>query len=793
MLLTAEISNEAGNVTSGESSNYFISLFNNWWQIITIVAVVILVVLFFTLIKSNMNEKSRERLNQNGNKEKYIKDVYIEVGDSAERLRFFSDKKMKKAATRQLNYLLRDYNGKAIAKKCNIFFWQKNTFFLERNIKRISKFLKSKIDDNELDYVRHNCSYFHSEQLKKLNELVSLYLKRIMVIKGNAGSGKTNLIYDFCKKLLGNNGSLIYSNCRYINESIEDYFYKSFFVGKNSFQKPKTIARWLFMLKQFIFRKKIFVVFEGVNEAERDGFDIELIDFLNDINRYFLNRRVFKFIISTREEHFSASFEETLKNLNDLNSLSYNNIQPINNYNSDFENIINKYKNHFNFKGDLSTTTKHIISKSFFMVRLFFELFKDQSDNVDIKNSREIFDKYISELSKNNKCVYGILNEICEIMTSNKTFDGVTYDSIIKKGFTKKDIDYLVMNSTLICKTIRINQSSNLSISNEYITILFDEFRDFLIANHINQKRATISILKDLIDNKFTCEEGVTKYLYLSYRLDNKLNKCKEIISIPEVSRIFVNRRERVNIVTSVIIDCELKPLDFELEYINKLYYGEDSYLLFDLFLDKLSDDDSVVKKIINFIRLGHGSFETGLKKFHPADFEKKIINQINRGYSNDEVINNLNIILNYIKNEYEEREKYFVLDELNYKYRFDYLFVPIFKNKIINKESFVEKFKVAKGSYYYEKICSIHEYFFGCYWDPYIEYRRHYKYYFENFDEFLISHYHIPMKMINYFRKDDLRIKYSFSSSSDSIAALIRIESIKNILKEVIDTHYEN
>lgn len=327
----------------------------------------------------------------------------------------------------------------------------------------------------------------------------------------------------------------------------------------------------------------------------------------------------------------------------------------------------------------------------------------------------------------------------------------------------------------------------------DYITILFDEFRDYLLANHINQKRTTISILKELINNKFTCREGVAKYLYLSYRLDNKLNKCKEIIAIPDVSRILVNRRERVNIITSVIIDCELVPFDFELEYINGIYYGEDSYLIFNLFLDKLNDDDTVVKKIIYLIKLGNGAFLAGLKKFHPVNFENKINNQINSGYSNINVINGLKLLLNYMKNQYEERKIYFVLDELDYEYKFDYLFVPIFKGNIIDKKMFVKKFKVIKGSYYYGKICSIHDYFFGSYWNPYVEYRRYYACYFENYDEFLISHYHIPMKMIDYFHRDDLRIKYSFSNFSNSIGALIRIESIKNILEEVIKLHYEN
>ena len=781
----------------------FIDYLNKYWTFIGIVLSIIVIILFvFYFCKKQMMAKSNMRLNQNNNQQKYIKEVYIEVGNSAEKLRYFSDKRMIRHASNILNIMLSDTTGKIIAHSCHIYFFHKNRLFFKSNLNKVSNFLNDSnvYQLNIEQFARHNASYRFKEKFDELSSFVTLYSKQVMIVKGNAGSGKTNLIYDYCLYLKRKKQDFIYINCRdAASQNVEEYFNNSFYINGESFKLVKEIAKCLFLIKKIILRKRIFVIFEGANEAESDSFDRNLITFINDIKLHKIQNKVFKFIISTREEHYSNSFKDVIEgNLNDKSRIVYNDLSMIDDRNTDFENIIQKYSDYFSYTGTISPNTTAVISQSFFMIRLFFELYKNKKEDIDIRNSRQIFQTYIDELNKQYKCSSGILNTICEIMIKQKKFDGIPYEEVIKKGFRDNNIDELLNCSTLFCKSMDYSSNKVLGGASPVLTIVFDEFRDYLLASSIFNERTTIAILKDMLVNGYTCKEGVSKYLYLSYRVTGNILKCKEILGISQLKNIHVYYKNyNVNIVTSIILDSNSTLKQFEIDYISELpMYGYDAYLIFEYLLKKISEDDSLIIYILKKIKAEKCSFSVCFNHFKYRNFEQILNEEIEKGYNNTIVIDCLKYIIEQIKDREEERSQYMVdVDEelLDYKYEFAFTYIPLFENNIISRKKFLNKFGLERNSYFYKKLTELYYHFFGFYWNPKKEYEKFYSQSFKTYDDFLIAHYHMTMRDLKQFNRSDLRFKFYFSNSDNSVLNLLRDDAILEIIEEVIDTHYEN
>ena len=72
--------------------------------IILLLSIVIVIILLFIITKTT-NKVSKTRLNQNVNNSKYVPEIYVESGDAAEKLRYFTYRKFRAKINFRLNRL----------------------------------------------------------------------------------------------------------------------------------------------------------------------------------------------------------------------------------------------------------------------------------------------------------------------------------------------------------------------------------------------------------------------------------------------------------------------------------------------------------------------------------------------------------------------------------------------------------------------------------------------------------------------------------------------------------------
>lgn len=209
-----------------------VDFFNRYYQItITFASIVFVLILLFAVSRST-NSNSKRRMSMNINNKKYKPSVYVEAGDAADNLRYYSYYKMKCKANFRLNKLLNDNMGRMIKKHSHIYFYHSLNIFFNTKIRKIKK-LKNKSSSelsNSLFVAIHGGNYYFMEQeINNLKYKHDLFRKRIVIIKGNAGTGKTNLICNYTHSLFKKHKHVIYINAKDVNSSFKDYFYRSFY------------------------------------------------------------------------------------------------------------------------------------------------------------------------------------------------------------------------------------------------------------------------------------------------------------------------------------------------------------------------------------------------------------------------------------------------------------------------------------------------------------------------------------------------------------------------------------
>lgn len=787
------------NITVEQESKPFdfVDFFNRYYQLFIVALTIIAFIILLFLATRISNRVSKRRMERNKNNLKYMPSVYVEMGDAADNLRHFSYKKMQKKANFKLNMLLNDDLGKAIKKYSGIPFWYKFNCFFNHKINRIQKLKKTgrKEVDNYLDTIIYgSASYFFDEKVKNLNYKHSLFNKRIIIVKGNAGTGKTNLICNYTSSLFKRYKHVIYINAKDVEGSFHDYFYGSFYGGSNV-SKIKLIAIKVNLLLKFIFNKKLFVIIEGLNENENPNFSKELLEFISKHNS-----RVYKYVISTREEHFSRIFNNEIKEYFDSKILKYLDyidlVSPSFN-NHDIEYAFRKYANAYDFSGSITDNTKRIIGRNFFMIRLFFETYKGRKEQVDIKSIHALFDAYLHHLSSVIDNMDSLLDKMCELMVKHNKYDYVLMKEL-RATVDKKTIYDSISENIILNLYIGYQDQDPFSLNEECISFLFDEFRDYLLTRYlIKNTKNPVGHLETIISNNYSCSEGVARYLYMYYREARNIPKIEEIFAIPNVGRVNEIKKDgrpgtMLHFITNYLIDSETMPFDYELRIIDEALHYENAKAFLWHTIEKMPDDDSLLIRLLNYIDSEpNGFFAKELESIKSETTLKDIKQHLSViGYKNARI---LDIIDNCIQDCEDNKESKFdsydggCFEIVNHDY------IVFYKKKQISFKEFLEPFGVIKETYFYKKIKNAYMLLYGCSWSLKKEFRSYYMKEFSSYNDYLVSVNKIPTKMIEKCILYDGHIKYLCSFNGNSMSALFRIIEIENILEKVCIEHYEN
>lgn len=648
----------------------YISNFKEYFDLIKFVFIGILFLIAIIVLfnyKKRVNTKSKKEYTKNEKNGKFISDLYVELGNSNEKLRYMYNSYFWTWRIRKEFYKLLHTNlGKMMAKRTNIKVYNYLTKKgLYKSLKKCQSFLencrKFELNDerNFMYYLSHN-SFYLKDDIERLLDNMKLSNTNVCFLLGKAGSGKTNLLTNFAKKIINNySKTCVYIDSKDVEDNNVERKFLSYFDSSLILTENNNVLISLLLFIKKIFKVKIVVIIEAINENSNLDFYKNLCRF---INKYHKNKNI-KIIISSRTEFYNIKFkkifDEYLKEDVKYEIISIETSKLSNNI---LEKMFDKYSKYFKFNGSVSPNVRYLLYDSPILMRIFFECYKNSNDMICDIDKSKLFSEYIANLTEKYPNLKKILKEITNYMINNDRFD---YIDINKIAIDFNNIENLIYENVLLTKSIIENEGKINEEKIETIAITYDEIRDYLISNQLIEmsKDSKIDIIKyidKMIEYKFPIVEGVIKNLYCYYKNEN--NKiCKHIINIDTLKKYnFGNRDMFTNAHLDFIFSSKQELLDFELKYLNELDYIVPKDLA-RLILISISNSIYLLKPNDDFILNKINSFIDGDE--HVFDFSRidisyyrEIIKNLEK-YSGENIVflkEQLLKLIKYLENNYE-------------------------------------------------------------------------------------------------------------------------------------------
>lgn len=371
------------------------------------------------------------------------------------------------------------------------------------------------------NYLYPNLQFYYSfehiiDQAEKDLDLLS---NKVLILKGLAGHGKTNLLCDFTENfLLRKKHKCIYLPARELNyigeqETIEQSISRILFLeSKYQFQD---------IIQLIKFNKRIdflFLIIDGINEHKNLSlFSTALEQFIQRCSEYNI-----KIILTCRSEYFDDRFGNLLliKNSSIIDLDSHENIHNIPDVHQ--HALISGYFTEFNINLHPDRVHSEIIQKfneDKLLLRIFSEAYENgyPADYLDDLYKLEIFNRYYEKKIEIIPGLEGCLKEIISWMFEHGEFANSRISNFSSQSI--EVIERIVYENVVIRKDIIAAPDIAFGKS-EVINFVYDEFRDFLLASNIiilwthNNSLAREQI-NQLTEIRTTVSEGLQKYLCL--------------------------------------------------------------------------------------------------------------------------------------------------------------------------------------------------------------------------------------------------------------------------------------
>lgn len=570
------------------------------WSILLLIAFVVLFVVCLALFRKNINKVSRKQIDDFINVKKYTPSIYVELNENMEHLRYFMfSYRWKWKIIRRYNLLFKGYVGKQLKQAYRKEIRYSLSYFskiatVRQTIVNTNKVLNEFRNEREQKRQELGEFYFIAKNLtydciNTTEELLSycakIECKNLMVV-GSAGNGKTSLLCRATETVIGNKYPCLLLNSKDIEKNAVDYIFDKLPLVWRVKNHPTWILRVINVFLA-IRRKHFFIIIDAINENDAT-------DFLKSVGKVydcFDNYSRIKILLSCRSEYFDCRYKklfETSKTHPDIFQLSTTDYDP-----RAVKKFFLKYSDYYDVPKLFSANIQNKISKSLFLMRIFFEVNSGRPhDNLEFQNA-EIYKQYIDKVALDHPeiDVHKIIKQISSIMIDNKCYDKVNLLDLNLSVSEKDSLFNMLDNNLIINKTIQLGTGISERTS-EYLYFIFDEFRDFCIARELiirdeDSADKTYPLFFDTIsqmnENTMAPLEGIIKYGYYHFKKISRTDLAEKILSAYGKSDIqqknYMPRYDR-----------------------NKTYYFDDFGLSL-IYMDGRSLDQYEIKYVLDSIR----------------------------------------------------------------------------------------------------------------------------------------------------------------------------------------------
>ncbi|MES2438226.1 MAG: SMEK domain-containing protein [Verrucomicrobiota bacterium] len=503
------------------------------------------------------------------------------------------------------------------------------------------------------------------DQIQKLNAVQ----RRVFILTGKAGQGKTNLVCDFVERF-----SVPHElPCAYftglqlgrISGDLGEHIQRNLFQGKTpTFQAAaKILSNYAAERKQpFVF------VFEGINEHSRvSQFAGELEELVSAALK-FPNIR---FYFTCRSEYFVERFGNLLKSSFKKEILL---VEPRQQYFGDFarDRLLDGYFKYFEVDPKkVDEQAQSFLKNDTLLLRFFCEAYGKRGRPADYEMPdiphiyrAQVFELYLAKkldaaADNKNRTVQhlsplgskadllSVIRTVIGYMVTNRQFADVPF-SVVPEAM-HADLWFLLGEEILLRRDLAASGDISLAPSAEVLNFVYDEFRDFLIAKYLVQTfdpKTPDSFAAFVASGEagaVQISEGIKRFLFYTSRLPDKLDFWKYYSQQPAYDEVFIPEiffvaEEHLNADDAVRVRAVLENADQNATRVANilLWRGPREsfpFLNLDLLIDTLADgDDERYRVLIRNNFLPYHGFDD---RSHPAEewveeFEEDLVPYLN-------------------------------------------------------------------------------------------------------------------------------------------------------------------
>lgn len=517
------------------------------------------------------------------NSKKYIPDIFVEVAEIKDEARYFShptlffQKVIDK--TERLNFTEANRIFKKISLQPISLSWEKPSYYqitiesiqehippLKNSLKQAKEALypysldssenldsldiplQKKYVYEEIKFNLRSVVYFLIRHIEDVLEYLDFMSSRILFLTARAGQGKTNFVCDLAETvLLKRDIPCIYFTGREFNHvevsGIDQYFFKSVF-GEGIEGMEQVLSHLSNLARDL--NKPIIIIIDGINEHKSiQAFSHHLEKLVEKILEY----KFLKIIFTCRSEYF----EERFKNFKQ--SSFSNEIQFVDNlgqYMSEMhkDRLVSGYFHFFNLSYPyISKRAYEMLENDTLLLRMFCEAYGDVNSDKIIQLP-QIFDIYREKVFREylNRKIEGVseyeadssrlqigakskyqkvLKTIIQFMLERKQYSDIAVTDL---PVELHDALSSLLGEDMIVRKDLADLDDVLDERIEVINFTFDEFRDFLLANHLVNviSKTNICEFEKIVDRilapKSPVAEGIRTYLFFASRHPNSRN-----------------------------------------------------------------------------------------------------------------------------------------------------------------------------------------------------------------------------------------------------------------------------
>lgn len=263
----------------------FIGQAQTIYSLIIFACVLLVFVGCLILFRYNVNKLSKAQINVFKDNKKYIPQLYVELNNNMEKLRyFFFSTHWKKRIIREYNLLFRGHIGKKIKQVCKHEINYHIGYFstinqIEKTLIQTRDVLENyrqnhKDKEGQLGDLVHfvgSITYSCVRVVSELLDDVAKIKSKNLILIGSAGNGKTNLLCRATELLIKNKYPCLLINSRDVDETVKGHIIKVLPL----FWKSKNHPMWFLFIVNILLRlrnKYFFIIIDAINENDNEKF-----------------------------------------------------------------------------------------------------------------------------------------------------------------------------------------------------------------------------------------------------------------------------------------------------------------------------------------------------------------------------------------------------------------------------------------------------------------------------------------------------------------------------------------